>query len=119
MKRKYRYVIYKASDDKQAVEIEKLGERTEKWEDFQESMPKNNSRWAVYDLEWVESDGRKCSKIVFIMYSPDENDDNAEKFVIACNKDRLKSKIPEVNLTYQVNRWDDLIEENIIKKFHR
>jgi len=54
-------------------------------------------RWAVYDIEWDAADGRKVSKLIFIMYSPDDNNDNSEKFVIACNKDQLKSKIPETN----------------------
>ena len=45
------------------------------------------------------------------MYSPDDCKDNAEKFIIACNKDQVKSKVSEVNLDWQVNRWDDLIEE--------
>lgn len=44
MQRKHRYVIYKASDDKSTVEIEKCGARDETWEQFKESMPKNNSR---------------------------------------------------------------------------
>jgi hypothetical protein len=44
MKRKYRYIIYKASEDKASVEVEKLGERDETWEQFHESCPKNNSR---------------------------------------------------------------------------
>ena len=51
------------------------------------------------------------------MYSPDDNQDNAEKFVIACNKDQLKAKVSEVNRDWQVNRWDDLVEETIIKQF--
>ena len=71
----------------------------------------------VYDLEWKMKDGRNVSKLVFIMYSPDDNQDNAEKFVVACNKDLLKSKIPETNRDWQVNRWDDLVEETIIKTF--
>lgn len=74
-------------------------------------------RWAVYDLEFTADDGRKLSKLVFIMYSPDENNDNSEKFVVACNKDTLKSKISEVNRDWQINRWDDLIEANIVKQF--
>lgn len=49
-------------------------------------------------MEWNEADGRKVSKILFIMYGPDENEDNAEKFVVACNKDMLKTKVAEVNL---------------------
>ena len=71
----------------------------------------------MYDLEWTAADGRKCSKLVFIMYSPDDNADSTEKFVTACNKDRVKSKMSEVNLDWQVNRWDDLVEENLIKRF--
>ena len=73
----------------------------------------------MYELEYSESDGRKVSKLVFIMYSPDDNADNAEKFVTACNKDRVKSKMSEVNLDIQVNRWDDLSEEALIKKFNK
>jgi hypothetical protein len=74
-------------------------------------------RWVVYDLEFEEKDGRKVSKLCFIMYSPDDNSDNAEKFVIACNKDLMKSKVSEVNRDFQINRWDDLVEENFIKAF--
>ena len=40
MKRKYRYIIYKPSDDKSAVEIEKVGERAETFDQFKEAMPK-------------------------------------------------------------------------------
>ena len=68
-------------------------------------------RWAVFDLEWVAGDGRKISKLCFIMYSPDDNADNSEKFVVACNKDAVKSKVSEVNRDFQVNRWEDLDAE--------
>ncbi len=44
MKRTYRYIIYKASEDKSSVVVEKCGERNETFEQFKESMPKNNSR---------------------------------------------------------------------------
>lgn len=70
-------------------------------------------RWIVYDLEFEESDGRKVSKIVFMLFSPDDNGNNQEKFLVACNKDALKSKISEVNATLQINRWDDLQFDSI------
>ena len=44
MKRKHRYVIYKANENKDSVEIDKLGAREETWAQFIENMPKNNSR---------------------------------------------------------------------------
>jgi len=73
----------------------------------------------VYDLEYQEPDGRKVSKLCFIMYSPDDNTDNAEKFVVACNKDIVKAKVNEVNRDFQINRWDDLNEEDFIKAFNK
>ncbi len=71
----------------------------------------------MYDLEFTEDDGRKVAKLIFIMYSPDDNTDNTEKFTIACNKDLVKSKVSEVNLDWQVNRWDDLLFDTIRGKF--
>jgi hypothetical protein len=44
MNRKYRYIIFKANEDKTSVEIEKLGDRTDTWDQFQAACPKNNSR---------------------------------------------------------------------------
>ncbi len=44
MKRKHRYIIFKVSADKTACEIEKLGARDADWDEFKNSMPKNNSR---------------------------------------------------------------------------
>lgn len=80
-------------------------------------MPKTNGRWAVYDLEFAAKDGRKVSKVCYIAYSPDDNTDAGEKFAIAANKDAVKSKISEVNRAYQINRWDDLDEEEFQKVF--
>ena len=44
MKRKYRFVVYKASEDKSNVEVETCGDRDSTWDQFKEAMPKNNSR---------------------------------------------------------------------------
>ena len=71
----------------------------------------------MYDLEFQAKDGRKIAKICFLLFSPDENNDNTEKFIVACNKDSLKSKISEVSRDFQVNRWDDLTEESFKAPF--
>lgn len=51
------------------------------------------------------------------MYSPDDNLDNAEKFVIACNKEQIKAKVSETNRDFQINRWDDLKKEEFTSRF--
>ena len=71
----------------------------------------------MYDLEFKAQDGRNVSKLLYFLYSPDDNADNTEKFVVACNKDQLKAKISEINDTHQINRWDDLDEKALITKY--
>ena len=71
----------------------------------------------MYDLEFKAGDGRNVSKLLYFLYSPDDNEDNTEKFVVACNKDQLKAKISEINDTHQINRWDDLDEKALITKY--
>ena len=44
MKRSHRYMILKVSDDKTQIIIEKIGARTETFNDFKESMPKDQCR---------------------------------------------------------------------------
>jgi cofilin len=70
MKRTHRYVILKV-EGSQAV-LESVGAREATFDAFKEAMPKNEPRFAVYDLEFKKEDGRSESKVVFIMYSPDE-----------------------------------------------
>jgi len=44
MKRKYRFIIFKPSEDKSNVEVEHCGPRELDWAGFIETVPKNNSR---------------------------------------------------------------------------
>ena len=118
LKRKYRYIIMKVNEAKDGVEVEKTGERDETFDQFKENMPKNNSRWAVYDLEWNADDGRKLSKLLFILFAPDDNLDKAERFVVTCNKDQVKSKMSETNRDMQINSWDDLNQDKFIAQFN-
>ena len=118
LKRKYRYIIMKVNEAKDGVEVEKTGERDETFDQFKENMPKNNSRWAVYDLEWNADDGRKLSKLLFILFAPDDNLDKAERFVVTCNKDQVKYKMSETNRDMQINSWDDLNQDKFIAQFN-
>jgi len=70
-------------------------------------------------MEFEQEDGRKVSRIAFILYSPDDNSNNQEKFLVACNKDALKSKISEVNASIQINRWDEFDFDAIKEKVNK
>lgn len=76
-------------------------------------------RWCVYHLEWEKSDGagtRKMSKVAFISFAPDNCADNSGKFIVAANKGMLTQKM-KPNRDFQINNWDDLVEENLQKVF--
>lgn len=62
-KKGYRYVIFKIDEKRNEVVVEKTGGPTENNEDFAESLPENDCRYAVY--------AEKCrkGKIFFISWS--------------------------------------------------
>ena len=43
-KRKIRYIVYKPTEDMTSIEIEKIGEREETFENFKEAIPKELAR---------------------------------------------------------------------------
>ena len=73
-------------------------------------------RFAVFDLEWTTEEGRKDSKIVFVLYCPDEAD-SRRKFTYTASKDAFKRAVQPNHKEAQVNDWADLEEERFINYF--
>ena len=65
-KRNYRFIIFKIED--QEVVVEKLGSPDETYEDFTESLPANECRYAVYDFDFIIDENCQKSKIFFIAW---------------------------------------------------
>ena len=53
--KKWRYVIFKLVD-KEKIEVEKCGPRETDYSCFLTSVPVNEPRWIIYDLEYEETD---------------------------------------------------------------
>ncbi len=100
MKRAYRWIIYRVDGEKDIV-VDTLGEPKATFADFAAKMPKDQPRYATYDMEVTHSDGRKESKLLMFLYAPDTCDTKS-KFIYACGKDSLKKKIGTVNKEFQV-----------------
>ena len=73
-------------------------------------------RYAVFELEFVGSAGNHESKIVFILYVPDVCNSNT-KFVYATSKDAVRKKVQPFHKEVQVNDWNDLDLENLLRYF--
>ncbi|PIN00835.1 Actin depolymerizing factor [Handroanthus impetiginosus] len=69
-KKAHRYVIFKIDEKKNEVVVDKIGDPTESYNDFAESLPVNDCRYAVYDFDFVTSENCRKSKIFFIAWSP-------------------------------------------------
>ncbi|KAM3730080.1 hypothetical protein ACB098_12G060400 [Castanea mollissima] len=97
-KRNYRFIIFKIED--QEVVVEKLGSPDETYEDFTESLPANECRYAVYDFDFITDENCQKSKIFFIAWSPDTSKVRS-KMVYASSKDRFKRELDGIQVELQ------------------
>eukprot|EP00919_Chromeraceae_sp_WS-2016_P075340 GHVR01178234.1.p1 GENE.GHVR01178234.1~~GHVR01178234.1.p1 ORF type:complete len:172 (+),score=35.77 GHVR01178234.1:37-516(+) len=67
---KYSHLIFKMEGDNKLV-IESEGAKEETYADFVGKLPPNECRFAVVDFPFNLPDGRKQSKLVFFLWSPD------------------------------------------------
>ncbi|KAJ9555243.1 hypothetical protein OSB04_009857, partial [Centaurea solstitialis] len=67
-KRNYRFIVFRIESRTQQVVVEKLGQPTDTYEDFQKSFPANECRYAVYDFDFTTNENCKKSKIFFVSW---------------------------------------------------
>ncbi|GER49089.1 actin depolymerizing factor [Striga asiatica] len=88
-KKAHRYVIFMIDEKKNEVVVEKTGGPAESYDNFSESLPENDCRYAVYDFDYVTSDNCQKSKIFFIAWSPATSRIRA-KMLYATSKNSFK-----------------------------
>lgn len=67
-KRNYRYIVFKIDDITKQVAVEKLGSHDETYEDFADSLPADECRYAVFDYDFTTDENCRKSKIFFIAW---------------------------------------------------
>lgn len=74
--------------------MEKSGDRDTKWEDFVSSLPKDQTRFAVFDFPYTteEKPPRSIEKLIFIYWSPDDAT-SKDKMVSATTKEGFKKRL--------------------------
>ncbi|WJX54895.1 Cofilin-2, variant 2 [Trifolium repens] len=97
-KRSYRFIVFKI--EQQQVVIDKIGEPTETYDDFQASLPADECRYAVYDFDFTTAENCQKSKIYFIAWSP-EISRVRMKMVYASSKDRFKRELDGIQVELQ------------------
>ncbi len=64
----YRFIIFKIDPGKNEIVVESTCPTDCTYDDFLARLPANDARFALYDFAYTENDGRRLSKIVFILW---------------------------------------------------
>lgn len=126
LNKKYKYVIYKLSDDNKEIVVDSTSEDSPEYDDFREKLinatTKSKSgavgkgpRYAVYDFEYQLASGEGTrNKITFIAWSPDDAGIMA-KMVYASSKEALKRALTGIATEVQANDADDIEYDTLVK----
>ncbi|KAL2127618.1 hypothetical protein VTI74DRAFT_10397 [Chaetomium olivicolor] len=126
LNKKYKYVIFKLSDDNKEIVVESTSEDGPEYEDFRNKLVNATSksktgavgkgpRYAVYDVQYQLASGEGTrNKITFIAWSPDDAGVMA-KMVYASSKEALKRALPGLAVEVQANDEDDIEFESLVK----
>lgn len=126
LSKKYKYVIYKLSDDNKEIVVDSVSEEGEDYDVFREKLINAKTktktgaigkgpRYAVYDFEYQLASGEGTrNKITFIAWSPDDAGIMA-KMVYASSKEALKRSLPGIATELQANDADDIEYDSILK----
>ncbi|KAF9946971.1 cofilin, partial [Mortierella alpina] len=112
--KKFKYIIYKLSDDKKSIGVEKTSE-TSTYEEFVGALPEDDCRYAVYDFDFTLADGGPRNKIVFITWSPDSAKIKS-KMIYASSKDALRRGLNGVAFDIQGTDFDEIAYDTVLGK---
>ncbi|KAJ2303862.1 cofilin, partial [Coemansia sp. RSA 2706] len=128
---KYKYVIYKISDDKKSVVVEATSddelkleegkpEPTDVYERFMTWLPKTDARFAVYDFDFEIEGGQggTRNKILFYSWVPDSAGVKS-KMLYASTINTIRDKLEGVAMTIQATEEEDLMPESVKDKMSK
>ncbi|KAG8363327.1 hypothetical protein BUALT_Bualt19G0010900 [Buddleja alternifolia] len=99
-KRDHRYIVFKIDGGLQQVMVEKVGSHGETYEDFSNSLPADDCRYAVFDYDFTTAENCHKSKIFFFAWSP-EIARVRTKMLYASSKDRFKRELDGIQVELQ------------------
>jgi len=115
---KFRYYTYKIENEKEIV-IEQKGARESTYDDFVAGLPENDCRYGIVDLDFVSTDGRKTSKIIFIAWNPDTAKVRS-KMLYSGSKECLKSGLDGIGIFLNATDMSELdFETCILPQVHK
>ncbi|CAA7406918.1 unnamed protein product [Spirodela intermedia] len=106
-KKAHRYVVFRIDEKLKEVIVEKTGGAAESYDDFLASLPEDDCRYAIYDLDFVTEENCQKSKIFFVAWSPSVSRIRA-KMLYATSKDRFRRELDGVHYEIQATDSSEL-----------
>jgi cofilin len=109
-----RYIIYRITDDQKTICIEKIGDKSQTYEDFRrELLQADGPRYAIVDYEYKKVEtGLVQDKLIFVFWCPDTSKIKM-KMVYASSKDSLVKPLNGLAKIIQANDAEAIDEEEV------
>jgi len=120
LRKKYKYILYKLSDDRKEIVLESAVESSSgaTYDDFVASLPAEDCRYAIYDFEYEKPGEGIRNKICFITWSPDTAKIKS-KMVYASSKDAIRKKLVGFAVEVQGTDFSEVDYEIVLEKVQR
>ncbi|KAL2914394.1 cofilin [Polyrhizophydium stewartii] len=118
LKKKFRFITFKMSDDSKQIILDKKVEKAE-YDEFVASLPPTECRYGVYDFvyESLSSEGQR-NKLLFYVWSPDSAKIK-QKMLYAASKDALRKKLDGIYTEIQCTDLSEVSHETVLDKVTR
>jgi cofilin len=132
LRKKYKYIVYRLSDDLTNVVVDKKVESCQNYDDFVAELPENDCRYAVFDFEFEKNPGEGLrNKICFFVWydvaaetfylllyifrAPDTSKIK-QKMLYASSKDAIRKKLVGIGAEIQGTDMSEVAYEAVLEK---
>ncbi|KAI8089676.1 uncharacterized protein BX664DRAFT_333627 [Halteromyces radiatus] len=117
LRKKYKYIIFKLSDDLSEIVVENSAE-TGTYDDFLQKLPADEPRYAVYDFDYEKPGEGQRSKITFYSWIPDTAKVR-QKMLYASSKDAIRKQLIGLAIEIQGTDFSEVDHETVLEKASR
>ena len=112
----HKFVLFKLSDDLKEVVFERTSTAgQDSYQDFVNSLPPNDCRYAVYDFAFKAEDGGDRNKILFVLWCPDSAKIKA-KMIYTSTKDSIRKKLVGIGTEIQATDKAEISHDAVLEK---
>jgi len=116
LKKKYQYIVFNINKESTEIVVERSGD--EDYEEFLNSLPEDQCRWAIYDFKFEKEGGGQRNKITFLSWSPDDAKIK-QKMLFASSRDALKRALTGIAIEVQGSDLSEVAYEIVFEKANR